>query len=108
MPRINHHTPYPIPPPNVPWTGKKVGPWWAWYSTYLKSIYWKAKRAWYLKRAKFRCEACGFQGGRWDLRVHHKTYIRVGKELPEDVVVWCETCHDKEHGKKRILPVVDF
>lgn len=43
------------------------------------------------------------------LQVHHKTYIRQGAELPEDVEVICGRCHMEHHGlikpkKKKKVP----
>lgn len=42
--------------------------------------------------------------------VHHLTYERLGAELPTDVVVLCEWCHDLLHGihTKRGIPLYRF
>jgi 5-methylcytosine-specific restriction endonuclease McrA len=33
------------------------------------------------------------------LQVHHLTYERLGSELLEDVIIICDGCHDKIHGR---------
>ena len=70
-----------------------------WYrEIYLNSIYWvRYVRPFMLGRADHKCESCG----RRDdvvLDVHHKTYDRLGFELPEDLEVLCRDCHEAEHG----------
>lgn len=37
------------------------------------------------------------------LHVHHRTYERLGEELPEDLVVLCEVCHEAyELGREQL------
>lgn len=55
--------------------------------------YWKKKFIWL--RARGKCELCGQRRGR---DVHHKTYERVDEELPDDLVLLCDCCHDAIHG----------
>jgi 5-methylcytosine-specific restriction endonuclease McrA len=38
------------------------------------------------------------------LHVHHKTYARFRKELPEDLEVLCADCHMKKHAMSAIKP----
>lgn len=64
------------------------------YDWYIKSPQWKQRAAAMVVRAGFRCQRCGSPR---DLNVHHKTYIRLGEELPEDLEVLCRRCHRKEH-----------
>jgi hypothetical protein len=33
------------------------------------------------------------------LDVHHRSYARLGAELPADLEVLCRPCHGAEHGK---------
>jgi len=95
--RITFATKYPIPPPiggvNDPIT--KTGPWWDWYNTYLKSIYWKVKRRWALRAAGYKCSKCG--ACHCVLQVHHLTYERVGCEKLTDLEVRCVACHGADH-----------
>jgi len=65
-----------------------------WYIGY--SPIWKSVRLWALERAGNKCEKCGAS---FPLEVHHKTYTHLGKEEPRDLIVLCQECHEKEHGK---------
>ena len=65
------------------------------YDWYInKSIAWKSVREWALQRAGYKCEECGCD---FSLQVHHKTYSRLGKEHPDDLIVLCQVCHELEH-----------
>lgn len=66
------------------------------YSDYLQTVEWQAKRRVLLRERGNQCERC--PGLNRALHVHHKTYKRVGHELPEDLEVLCEQCHREEHG----------
>jgi hypothetical protein len=46
-------------------------------------------------RCRDKCELCGEQPGS---QMHHKTYERFGRELPEDLVLICRWCHESIHG----------
>jgi hypothetical protein len=64
------------------------------YWEYLNSSHWKAfKKAYYTKFPK-RCMKCK---SITKLNLHHKTYIRLGKENFTDVKCLCENCHEKTH-----------
>jgi len=66
------------------------------YKKYLNSIHWeKIKSNVYKKR--HRCQICGKL---FTLNIHHTTYKRLGKELPSDLVVLCQSCHYKAHKDK--------
>ena len=67
------------------------------YIEYLRSPEWKAKSAEALAKAHHCCHKCAEKIG---LEVHHRTYERLGCELPEDLVVLCARHHDGEprHG----------
>ena len=67
------------------------------YDAYLKTPHWYTTRAMALERAMNRCQMCNTTQ---DLQVHHRTYERLGEELPEDLTVVCRPCHAKHHGKK--------
>ena len=67
------------------------------YDFYVKkSKIWKSNREWALERAGNKCEQCG---ATYSLQVHHKTYAHLGYEYPDDLIVLCEMCHEKEHEK---------
>lgn len=40
---------------------------------------------------------------RQTLEVHHRTYVRRGKELDDDLVALCHTCHDTITGRQKSL-----
>lgn len=78
------------------------------YRAYLKSDSWKAKRQAIYQRALTNansnnrfgiCELCGYEPFKNCLQVHHKTYVRVGKEHLDDLILLCPYCHKKAHNK---------
>lgn len=67
------------------------------YDLYMHSEAWDRKRAMAIRRAGNRCQICNSSH---NLSVHHRTYIRLGKEALADLTVLCQKCHDifHEHG----------
>lgn len=55
-----------------------------------------------LARANWTCEHVDFFGYRClefiNLDAHHLTYERLGKELPEDLIILCRKHHIEAHG----------
>jgi hypothetical protein len=70
----------------------------AWYTAYLASPEWQARAVAAKVRAGGRCMLCNSTG---PLDTHHRTYERVGDELPEDLVALCRDCHDGYHRWRR-------
>lgn len=70
------------------------------YSEYLQTPEWRVKRHAAIKRANYKCQKCRYQ---YWLEVHHLTYERRGHELPNDLMVLCRKCHEKEHGVKHAV-----
>jgi hypothetical protein len=66
------------------------------YDDYRKSPHWIEFRKAALERSKKACERCGGSSG-VVLQVHHLTYERIGRELPDDVQVLCKDCHTVAH-----------
>ena len=66
------------------------------YNDYLRTKHWKKTRQDAIIRAMNRCQLCSSRG---KLHVHHNTYKRRGFEEPFDLIVLCEVCHAKHHGK---------
>lgn len=66
------------------------------YHDYLRSDRWRAIRARKLAESVRRCEKCN---STQQLQVHHKTYVRLGRERMSDLQVLCDTCHARHHGK---------
>ncbi len=73
------------------------------YRGYLKTEEWKMKSSEAKQRASFTCELCGCHEDELKdakLEVHHVSYVRLGYEKPEDLVVLCSDCHRKIHEDK--------
>ena len=66
------------------------------YPDYLQTTHWQAQRAAALERAGHRCQVCN---GAEHLDTHHRTYERLGRELPSDLTVLCRACHARFHDK---------
>jgi hypothetical protein len=64
------------------------------YEQYLRTDHWLKVRDAAIKRANFRCALCN---SGVNLHAHHRTYERLGRELPADLTVLCSACHDKFH-----------
>lgn len=64
------------------------------YRDYLRSDHWATVRAEALARALYRCALCNRD---MNLQVHHRTYERLGYELPSDLTVLCDECHHRFH-----------
>lgn len=67
------------------------------YAEYLKTPEWKATQKKALRYANFSCQLCSSAK---DLNVHHRTYERLGEELPSDLTVLCEVCHGLFHRNR--------
>ena len=67
------------------------------YFDYLKSKKWaQIKLDLYESRGK-QCEVCE---SKRNVQVHHLSYKNVFNEEPEDLILLCKNCHEKEHGIK--------
>lgn len=69
------------------------------YQNYLKTEHWLNFRKGALERASYKCQVCNSGS---QLQVHHRTYRRRGEELPEDVIVLCDSCHDIFHQNGKL------
>lgn len=69
------------------------------YRDYLQSVHWQNLRAsWEPRRTRNKKPVCEFcLAGHLRLDLHHKTYNRLGEELPRDLVLICEKCHARTH-----------
>jgi hypothetical protein len=64
------------------------------YTTYLRSPKWRATAAKAKALAGNVCARCRMKWHPVELEVHHRTYERLGRELPSDLEVLCRrTCH---------------
>ena len=64
------------------------------YIDYLKSEEWKVLREKILTRDNFICQKCKHEKA---TSVHHLTYKRLGRELLEDLISVCRSCHFSLH-----------
>lgn len=71
--------------------------WWLRYDQYLRSSEWRCLRAQILARDGYMCRLCNCNRA---TQIHHTTYERVGRELPEDLLSVCQSCHDALHNTK--------
>jgi len=72
------------------------------YSDYLQTPEWRERRAVAVDWARGACQLCNSE--KKPLHVHHRTYDRLGAELPADLVVLCKDCHEKFHGDGSMGP----
>ena len=69
------------------------------YATYLQSPEWRQRADAAKARFGNRCALCNAEG---PLQAHHRTYERVGNEIPEDLIALCAGCHDGFHRWPRL------
>lgn len=69
------------------------------YRDYLRSDAWRARVWGVIIQRGGRCESCGDARG---LHLHHCSYIRIGHEDANDVVVLCSGCHGRVHDRWHI------
>lgn len=61
------------------------------YQIYIRSDAWRQKANEAKERAGQRCQVCN---GTERLQAHHRNYDRLGYELPEDITILCDECHE--------------
>lgn len=66
------------------------------YASYLRTPEWRQTRQQAIARAGGRCQLEAAHTG--ELHVHHSSYRR-GEETTADVLVVCESCHDRHHAE---------
>ncbi|MBX3011525.1 MAG: hypothetical protein KF832_08450 [Caldilineaceae bacterium] len=72
------------------------------YNDYIQSQAWQQRVAAAKERANQRCQICNRAAPRVNLTVHHRTYERLGNELPADLTVLCGGCYDLYTKNRRI------
>ncbi len=70
------------------------------YSTYIRSDEWRETATAAKVRADWRCQVCNRPSTDVTLDAHHRTYERLGHELPEDITVLCRDCHELYESNK--------
>jgi len=63
---------------------------------YYDSEQWLATRQRILTERPL-CERCRSVASR---QIHHRTYVRLGHERPEDILALCRECHQAVHGRR--------
>jgi|SRR6185437_8421156 hypothetical protein len=65
------------------------------YQAYITSSRWRNSpaRIAELCAAGYRCRICNQSDAEVELQVHHRTYERLGCELPGDLLCVCAECH---------------
>lgn len=70
------------------------------YQQYLESEHWQELRKRFLESKlcwKFGHNKCWACGSFANLNVHHRTYIRLGCERIDDLMLLCQSCHELFH-----------
>jgi hypothetical protein len=83
----------------IPDGGVAMTVWRKKYLTYLHSEAWNEMREAVMWLRGGKCERCGAAAQ----ELHHKTYERLGRELPADIELLCHDCHvvaDKERAAR--------
>ena len=71
--------------------------WWRKYHQYINSPQWRALKRRIIQQRGSNCERCGKFGA---VDLHHLTYVRLGRELDEDLKLYCQTCHRLMHPRQ--------
>lgn len=78
------------------------------YYAYIESEEWRQRANAAKLRAGYRCQVCNRPSSEVTLDAHHRTYERLGDELPEDITVLCRGCHELYETRRKsmkLLPV---
>lgn len=67
------------------------------YQNYLLSNEWAQLKIDIYEARGRKCEQCG---NTRQLHIHHLTYKNIYNEEPEDLIILCKPCHEKEHNIK--------
>jgi len=75
------------------------------YHAYIQSSEWRTKASVAKEAAGWRCQVCNRPSSEVTLDAHHRTYERLGHELPGDITVLCRNCHELYETNKRLRKV---
>ena len=64
------------------------------YHEYIESPEWFKRVSHYKELAGWKCQECG---SATRLTGHHKHYLNIGNEPPDDIEILCWPCHQKRH-----------
>jgi len=72
------------------------------YYEYIRSEAWRTKANAAKKRAGYRCQVCNKHSKEVQLDAHHRTYERLGQEIPDDITVLCRDCHSLYENNRKL------
>lgn len=72
------------------------------YNKYIQTEEWRQRAEAAKQRVGNRCQLCNRPSPRVILEAHHRTYERLGNELPEDLTVLCRSCHELYEANRRM------
>lgn len=76
------------------------------YRKTIASARWRKLRQERILATGYRCEHCKKVVFSKMLALHHKTYDRLGKELPTDIELLCPPCHEDADGVRARVTAV--
>lgn len=63
------------------------------YEGVINSFRWRALRRRLIAERGCKCERCKTERQYHELELHHLTYVRLGNEKDEDLLILCPSCH---------------
>lgn len=97
LPARRRVIPEPLPARVLSWLARRFP---VDYDAYLRSAAWRRRADRAKRRAGWRCQLCNTPAWESVLDAHHRTYDRLGLELPDDLIVLCRRCHRRHHGRQ--------
>lgn len=67
------------------------------YHEYIDSPEWRERVNHYKELAGWCCQECG---STTQLTGHHRHYLNIGNEPPEDIEILCWPCHQTRHNSR--------
>jgi 5-methylcytosine-specific restriction endonuclease McrA len=75
--------------------------WRAKYNAYMRSEEWQRMREYIFELRDGICEFCGDPA----TEIHHRTYERLGRELPIDLQALCKECHIEADIERAVIGI---
>lgn len=69
------------------------------YKNYLNTNHWKIMRIKVRDKYKNKCAECGYKN---NLQVHHISYVNIGFEKMNELILLCDICHLSEHRNMKL------
>ena len=71
------------------------------YTSYLQTKHWKQLRSQVYENYNHECVRCHDIIPITYANIHHRKYKNIGKENPQDLILYCNRCHTIIHKKKK-------